>query len=290
MTADTRALAFINARIIDPATGHDGPGELLTDGETIADVGANLFGGSPPEEVLGAKVQFNGVSFTVVGLFEEYGTRYKDWIVVMPFQTMQPLFFSSNVRNGVDLGPVRTINRLSVQVESMEVFNEALEQMRNILLQTHNGVEDFGFRTRENLFENIEESVAGVRLSGFIVSGVTLIAAGVGITNIMMASIRERTREIGVRRALGAAQANIFLQICMEALVLAFLGGLFGVVAGFALIHFLEDLLRSFAVPVIDLQAVLFSFVASVLIGFLAGMVPAVKAARMKPIEALRFE
>jgi putative ABC transport system permease protein len=249
-----------------------------------------LFGDVPLEEVLNSKVRLNGVSFTVVGLLENYDNRFKDQVVVIPFQTMQELFFSSDVRNGVDLGPIRTINRLTVQVQSMEVFDEALEQMRNILLQTHKGVEDFGFNTRENWFESIEASVAGVRLSGFIVSGVTLIAAGVGITNIMMASIRERTREIGVRRALGAGQADLFLQICMEALVLALLGGLLGIGAGYGLIYLLEDMLKEYAVPVIDMKSILFSFVASVFIGFLAGIAPAAQAARMKPIEALRFE
>ncbi len=249
-----------------------------------------LFGGKPDLELLGKPVLLNGVRFTVIGFFENYDNRYKDSVIVAPFKTIQELFFSSNVVNGVDQGPNREVNRIVVQVESMDVLDDAMEQMRNVLLQTHKGVEDFGFNTRQNWFETIESSVRGVRLSGFVISAITLIAAGVGITNIMMASIRERTREIGVRRALGAGAGDVFAQICMEALVLAVLGGIAGMGAGWALIHFMEDLLSEYAVPVLDVQSVVISFFAAVCIGFLAGVAPAFKASRMEPIEALRFE
>ncbi|MEM6884761.1 MAG: ABC transporter permease [Verrucomicrobiota bacterium] len=249
-----------------------------------------LFGNRPDQELLGEQVLFNGVKFSVIGFFEEYDHQYKDRVVVVPFSTMQELFFAANVVNGKDLGPNRKVERIVVRVRDMEVMDEAIEQMRNVLLQTHNGVEDFAFRTRENMFENIEQSVLGVRLSGFIVSGVTLIAAGVGITNIMMASIKERTREIGVRRALGARKADVFVQICLEALVLAVLGGVLGLGAGYALIEVVAQLLDETTIPVIDFWGVLFSFVTAVVIGFLAGIAPAIQASKMNPIEALRFE
>lgn len=249
-----------------------------------------LFGQKPADDVIGQSVTFNGVSFRVIGLFEDYENRWKNSVVVIPLLTMQELFFSSNVVDGVDQGPIRNLNRLVVKIKDLDTFDESIEQMRNILLQTHNGVEDFGFDTRENWFNTIESSVAGIRLSGFIVSGVTLIAAGVGITNIMMASIRERTREIGVRRALGARSSDIFSQICLEALVLAMLGGLLGIVAGYGLLAALEDLLAEFASPSIDAASVGWSFLAAVTIGFCAGVVPAFKASRMSPMEALRFE
>lgn len=249
-----------------------------------------LFGNRPDQEVLGESVLFNGVKFSVIGFFEEYDHRYKDRVVVIPFSTMQELFFSANVVEGEDLGPNRKIDRIVVKVRNMDVMDEAIEQMRNVLLQTHNGVEDFAFRTREDMFDNIEQSVMGIKLSGFIVSGVTLIAAGVGITNIMMASIKERTREIGVRRALGAGQSDVFLQICLEALVLAILGGVLGLGAGYGLIEVVAKLLAETSVPVMDFWAVLFSFVTAVVIGFLAGIAPAFKASKMNPIEALRFE
>lgn len=249
-----------------------------------------LFGNRPDHELIGESVLLNGIKFSLIGFFENYDHPYKDRVVVVPFSTMQELFFSANVVDGKDLGPNRKIERIVVKVRSMDVMDEALEQMRNVLLQTRNGVEDFAFRTREDMFENIEQSVFGVRLSGFIVSGVTLIAAGVGITNIMMASIKERTREIGLRRALGARQVDVFIQICLESLVLAVLGGLLGLGAGYALIGIVAEVLGETTEPVIDFWGVLFSLLTAVVIGFLAGIAPAFQASKMNPIEALRFE
>lgn len=251
----------------------------------------NLFGEVPTEDAVGKSVLFNGVSFRVVGVFKDYENWFKNHVTVIPFTTMQELFFSSDVNaKGVDQGPIDTVNRMVVRVRDVERIDEAIEQMRNVLLRTHHGVEDFGFDTRLNWFENIEASVSGVRLSGFIISGVTLIAAGVGITNIMMASIKERTREIGVRRALGANQMDIFLQICMEALVLALIGGILGVVSGFGLVELLKELLDGLSPLLIDPGGILFSFLAAVSIGFLAGIAPALQASRLEPIQALRFE
>ncbi|MEM6820867.1 MAG: ABC transporter permease [Verrucomicrobiota bacterium] len=249
-----------------------------------------LFGQQPEEELLGKQVLLNGVKFRVIGFLKPFNNRFKDSVAVVPFLTMQELFFSSNVVKGVDLGPIRRVDRIIVKIRDAELLDDSLEQMRNILLQTHNGVEDFGFRTSEGWFETVESSVKGVRLSGFIVSGITLIAAGVGITNIMMASIRERTREIGVRRSIGAGQWDIFVQICMEALVLAALGGIAGLGVGFAMVDLFKEMLSEYSVPVLNSQAVVISFIASVFIGFLAGVAPAIQASQMKPIEALRFE
>ncbi|MGF1679275.1 MAG: ABC transporter permease [Candidatus Methylacidiphilales bacterium] len=250
----------------------------------------NLFGSVNDNAVLGKKVTINGIMFTVVGLFKTYEHRFKNNRMVIPFHTMQELFFAARVVDGVDQGPDRRIDRIELKISDISMMEDYITRMTHVLLINHKGVEDFGFETREEWFENIEASIFGVRLSGFIVSGVTLIAAGIGITNIMMASIRERTREIGVRRALGAGARDIFLQISMEALVLAILGGLLGLLAGWGLIHLLGELLSEYAVPVIETNAVIFSLAAAVIVGFFSGVAPALQASRMKPIEALRFE
>ncbi len=179
---------------------------------------------------------------------------------------------------------------LQMKIVSVDVLTEALQQIRNVLMSTHRGIEDFSFRTQEDWAEQINTFVRNARLSGGLIAGISLLVGGIGIMNIMLASISERVREIGIRKSVGASTGDIFIQILAESVVIAILGGLAGLVTSFALVHLLTDLSPMKNAPVVTPLALAVAFGFSVLVGVLAGILPAVKAARLNPIQALRYE
>ena len=161
--------------------------------------------------------------------------------------------------------------------------------MRSVVLTTHRGIEDFAFDTRQEWADSIEESVRSTRLSGGIIAGISLLVGGIGITNIMLASITERIREIGVRRAVGAKGRDIFIQIVVESAVIGLIGGLLGLVASAGVMQILVSISPEKNAPVVELNSVLVSFGFAVIIGVLSGLYPAFRASRLDPIEALRY-
>jgi putative ABC transport system permease protein len=177
-----------------------------------------------------------------------------------------------------------------MKIASVDRLTEALQQIRNVLMSTHRGIEDFTFRTQEEWAEQIDTFVRNARLSGGLIAGISLLVGGIGIMNIMLASISERVREIGIRKSVGASTGDIFIQILSESVVIAILGGLAGLAASFALVHLLGDLSPTKNAPVVTPLALAVAFGFSVLVGVLAGIFPAVKAARLNPIQALRYE
>ena len=157
-------------------------------------------------------------------------------------------------------------------------------------MSTHKKVEDFSFRTQEDWADQINVFVHNARLSGGLIAGISLLVGGIGIMNIMLASISERVREIGIRKSVGAATADIFVQILVESVVIAILGGLVGLATSFALVNTLASFAPTDNAPIITLTALSIAFGFSVVVGVLAGIFPAIKAARLNPIQALRYE
>jgi ABC-type antimicrobial peptide transport system permease subunit len=240
---------------------------------------------------LGRVLTINAQPFTVVGVLPDYqfslggtgggGGRFnqKNMSIFIPLTTAQTLF---RIDENVDV--------LNVQLADIADMPHALEQITNVLTHTHRGVQDTRLETREDLLQRFEETRNSYVYSLGGVAAIGLIVGGIGIMNVMLASINERVREIGVRRALGAKRHDILIQILAETLALAVGGGLIGMVASVGLIKILQRVVVESNRPELSLAALVIGVVFSGLVGVVAGLYPAIRASRLPVVEALRTD
>jgi putative ABC transport system permease protein len=256
----------------------DGAREVCVLGNRLA---KTVFPRSSP---LGERLKINGINYTVVGVLEPKGGQLKgeqDNFAVVPVTTGLNRF-----------GRWRRSLSILVQARSQESYDDAVEQVRGILRVARKvppGKEDdFEIFSNDSMISQFNSFTLAVRIGVSAVSSIALLAAGIGIMNIMLVSVTERTREIGIRRAVGAKKRNIMTQFIVEAVVICEIGGLIGVLLGImggnATAYFLK------LTPVIPMDWVVIGLVICSIVGIVFGTYPAYKAANLDPIESLRYE
>ncbi len=239
---------------------------------------------------IGHEVKVDGRSFRVVGVFEQKSTAMGgnfDNYVLMPVTT----WVRAYGMRGQDGNRERSVN-MTVNAKSPELVATAIEETRAVLRRAR-GVppredDDFTIFTNDSNIRNFNQATAGIKTGAFVIGIIALLVAGIGITNIMLVSVTERTREIGVRKAIGAKRNHILLQFLLEAILLCNVGGIFGVLVGFALGNVVTFFTPFSANVPVNWAWIGVTFCTAV--GLTFGLWPAVRASRLPPIVALSHE
>lgn len=248
-------------------------------GKTVVD---NLFGGISP---VGQTIRINKSTFWVIGVLttkgQSAGGQDQDDMILVPLKTAQERMMGINY-----------VQSISVQADSAEAIDQVLLDITSLLKTRHRiqagEADDFSVRNLTALMATATETTDTITLLLGNTAAISLLVGGIGIMNIMLVSVTERTREIGVRKALGATFSNILLQFLIEAIVIGVTGGLIGIMLGLTASYAISSIFGWSTVVSGFTIALAFGF--SVLIGVIFGLYPARKAARLDPIDALRYE
>jgi putative ABC transport system permease protein len=263
-------------------------------GQNVAET---LFG--TMEDALNKRVSVNGLIFEVIGVCVAKtssvgGGRFNNPndLVYIPYHTARARLFRNRVTTRVN------VSTLTVKARSKDEVAEAVNQVGALLRDRHRLTyqsNDFTIQSSEENAKTMESTLMGFNAFLTIVAGISLLVGGIGIMNIMLVSVAQRTREIGLRKAVGARRRDILMQFLVEALVLCLFGGSLGIALGYSLssggTFVLEEVFGAKgAKAMVTLDSVILATVVSASIGLVFGFFPALKAARLHPIQALRYE
>ena len=264
-------------------TDLDSAARVALIGQTIVE---NLF--DPGEEPVGAVIRIKNVPFRVIGVLAPKGQSSQgsdqDDVIFIPFSTAERKVFGTSF-----IGSVAAMFGSTDQVDDLPM---AAEQIREVLRARHRlqaeQNDDFTIRTQVDIGKVQEGTSETLTMMLFAIASVSLLVGGIGIMNILLVSVTERTREIGIRMAVGAKRYHIVMQFLIEAMTLSLIGGVLGIVLGVAGAK-LTTLIAGWP-TIISGNVIVVSFFFSLVVGLFFGLYPANKAARLNPIEALRYE
>jgi putative ABC transport system permease protein len=249
-------------------------------------IGQKLF---PFVDPVGKEIRLDGREYEVIGVFDEkksaFGSNYDNYVLI-PITAFLDTY-GMVTRDGFS----RSVN-ITVRAKSPELIRDAIEETRQVL-RRERGVkpheeDNFDFFNSESLITEFNQTTLKVKVAAFVIGIIALVVAGIGIMNIMLVSVTERTKEIGIRKSLGARPGYILFQFLLEAVILCNIGGLVGIVVGFALGNVITAF-TSFDVNV-PLEWAIIGLVFCSTVGVVFGLLPAIRASRLSPIDALRYE
>jgi len=265
----------------------------VTARSTVAVLGANvastLFGDTEP---VGQTIRINNVSFRVIGVLQaKGGTGFgnQDDVILVPLTTAQTRLY-----RGTQVGGSASVNQINVQVVDARSIDQAIQEISTICRERHHILydDDFQVQSQQDILNSLTQVTGVFTLFLGFIAAISLVVGGIGIMNIMLVSVTERTREIGIRKAVGARRSDILSQFLTEATILSVVGGVIGVVISLLLARLIsgQQLGTMSLRPVITLDSILLAVTFSIAVGLFFGIYPATRAAALNPIEALRYE
>jgi putative ABC transport system permease protein len=243
----------------------------------------------PFVDPIGKNIRIDGRKYQVIGVFLEkksaFGGPY-DQMALIPSGTFTDVYGLIDAQ-----GFPRSVN-VTIHARTPELLPDAIEEVRQVL-RLDRGLkrgdkDNFTWFTSNSMIEQFNQVTLGVKIAAFVLGAIALVVAGIGIMNIMLVSVTERTKEIGIRKSLGAKRHNIRNQFLLEAIILCNIGGVIGVLLGLGLGN-VVTIVTSFSVSV-PMGWAVFGLVFCTMVGISFGLLPAIKAAKLNPIDALRFE
>jgi putative ABC transport system permease protein len=289
--------SFLDVRNFSVAEGEFFGPEQMEARSLVAVLGANarqnLFG---LDDAIGQTVRVNQINLRVIGVMEAKGSQAQgnqDDVIYVPLTTVHARLNRNRLARGG-----LTVSTINAQLadDRQETSDAAVQDIADLLRERHRvAQDDFTIRSQQDLLATATQITGAITLFLGAVAGISLLVGGIGIMNIMLVSVTERTREIGIRKALGAKRRDILSQFLVEATVVSLVGGAIGVLLGGGGSRLLNGLrLGGPTSPPVSTavtpDAILLAFTVSVLIGLFFGVYPAIKASRLHPIEALRYE
>jgi putative ABC transport system permease protein len=227
-------------------------------------------------------IDFYGLQFKVIGIFRErvntYGnTEIGDYSAIIPISIMR--YFSST----------DTIDMIYVSAENMRIVPRLSTEIKNFLLTSHRNNDSFRVDNLAEMLKAADKISLGLTLVLLVIAAISLVASGINIMNVMLITVTERTREIGIKKSIGATRKMLLIEFLIEALILSGGGGLIGIFLGAAApysIRFFTDAIRIQIPPL----AIILGFSVTLIVGLTFGMIPALRASRLNPVESLRYE